>query len=240
VRSRWSKIASVRAAVRVGLTRVERGATGEPPRGVGAQGVQTSPRHLSSPLWVARELSPAAVPLVAMIVHRDLVSRFVRRRITALDLLAWQIDGEGNRWFLDPIFRGAYPADLLAGRAPRDPGPRRPRLCAARDLRHGERRRVRRRPRPRRPCARSRADRLPPVTHRHGLARDRRRRARAGVLRLEPAGQFEWQHGYSKRFGIVYVDYPTLERVPKDSFYWYRDFIASNPGVPHPSPVDTG
>src|SRR5207244_12352151 len=26
---------------------------------------------------------------------------------------AWQIDGEGNRWFLDPIFRGAYPADLL-------------------------------------------------------------------------------------------------------------------------------
>jgi hypothetical protein len=28
--------------------------------------------------------------------------------------------------------------------------------------------------------------------------------------------------------------------VPKDSFYWYRDFIASNPGVPHPSPVATG
>src|SRR5437773_1315363 len=26
---------------------------------------------------------------------------------------AWQVDGEGNRWFLDPIFRGAYPADLL-------------------------------------------------------------------------------------------------------------------------------
>src|SRR5439155_162418 len=24
-----------------------------------------------------------------------------------------EIDGEGNRWFLDPIFRGAYPADLL-------------------------------------------------------------------------------------------------------------------------------
>ena len=38
---------------------------------------------------------------------------------------------------------------------------------------------------------------------------------------------FEWAYGYSKRFGIVYVDYPTLERVPKDSFYWYRDFIAS-------------
>ena len=38
---------------------------------------------------------------------------------------------------------------------------------------------------------------------------------------------FEWSHGYSKRFGIVYVDYPTLERIPKSSFYWYRDFIAA-------------
>jgi beta-glucosidase len=37
---------------------------------------------------------------------------------------------------------------------------------------------------------------------------------------------FEWAHGYSRRFGIVYVDYPTQERVPKGSFFWYRDFIA--------------
>ena len=43
---------------------------------------------------------------------------------------------------------------------------------------------------------------------------------------------FEWAHGYSKRFGIVYIDYPKLERVPKDSFYWYRDFIASRRGAP--------
>ncbi|HEX6701845.1 MAG TPA: family 1 glycosylhydrolase, partial [Gaiellaceae bacterium] len=27
---------------------------------------------------------------------------------------AWEVDGEGNRWFLDPVFRGSYPADLLA------------------------------------------------------------------------------------------------------------------------------
>ena len=39
---------------------------------------------------------------------------------------------------------------------------------------------------------------------------------------------FEWAHGYWKRFGVVYVDYPTLERVPKDSFYWYRDLIAAH------------
>jgi beta-glucosidase len=38
---------------------------------------------------------------------------------------------------------------------------------------------------------------------------------------------FEWAFGYSKRFGLVYVDYSTLERVPKSSFYWYRDLIAA-------------
>jgi beta-glucosidase len=38
---------------------------------------------------------------------------------------------------------------------------------------------------------------------------------------------FEWSFGYWKRFGLVYVDYPTLERVPKDSFAWYRDLIAA-------------
>ena len=37
---------------------------------------------------------------------------------------------------------------------------------------------------------------------------------------------FEWAWGYWKRFGLIYIDYATLERVPKGSFYWYRDFIA--------------
>jgi beta-glucosidase len=41
---------------------------------------------------------------------------------------------------------------------------------------------------------------------------------------------FEWAFGYSRRFGIVYVDFDTLERVPKDSFTWYRDFIANGRG----------
>ena len=31
----------------------------------------------------------------------------------------------------------------------------------------------------------------------------------------------------AKRFGLVYVDFATLERVPKGSFYWYRDLIAA-------------
>ncbi|HYO40272.1 MAG TPA: beta-glucosidase [Nocardioidaceae bacterium] len=37
---------------------------------------------------------------------------------------------------------------------------------------------------------------------------------------------FEWAWGYSKRFGIVYVDYETQQRVPKQSAWWFRDVIA--------------
>ena len=37
---------------------------------------------------------------------------------------------------------------------------------------------------------------------------------------------FEWEHGYDKRFGIVRVDYSTQERIPKRSALWYRDHIA--------------
>ena len=36
---------------------------------------------------------------------------------------------------------------------------------------------------------------------------------------------FEWSLGYSKRFGLVYVDYETLHRIPKDSFEWYKTVI---------------
>jgi beta-glucosidase len=39
---------------------------------------------------------------------------------------------------------------------------------------------------------------------------------------------FEWAWGLSKRFGIVHVDYDTLERQPKHSALWYRDVIAAN------------
>jgi beta-glucosidase len=39
---------------------------------------------------------------------------------------------------------------------------------------------------------------------------------------------FEWEEGYSKRFGLIYVDYPTQRRLLKDSAYWYRQVIARN------------
>lgn len=39
---------------------------------------------------------------------------------------------------------------------------------------------------------------------------------------------FEWSFGLEKRFGLVYVDYRTQKRIPKDSFYWYKDVISSN------------
>jgi beta-glucosidase len=39
---------------------------------------------------------------------------------------------------------------------------------------------------------------------------------------------FEWAHGYSKRFGLVRVDFETLARNWKKSAYWYRDVIKNN------------
>ena len=39
---------------------------------------------------------------------------------------------------------------------------------------------------------------------------------------------FEWAHGFSMRFGLVFVDYPTAKRTPKDSYRWYRQVIAAN------------
>lgn len=39
---------------------------------------------------------------------------------------------------------------------------------------------------------------------------------------------FEWAHGYAKRFGIVRVDRDTLDRSWKDSAHWYRDVVAAN------------
>ncbi|MFB7714943.1 GH1 family beta-glucosidase [Streptomyces sp. NPDC056105] len=36
---------------------------------------------------------------------------------------------------------------------------------------------------------------------------------------------FEWAEGYARRFGLVHVDYATLERTPKASYHWLRDVL---------------
>ncbi|HEY0706528.1 MAG TPA: GH1 family beta-glucosidase [Polyangia bacterium] len=38
---------------------------------------------------------------------------------------------------------------------------------------------------------------------------------------------FEWADGYKQRFGLVFVDYPSGTRIPKDSYHWYKRVIAS-------------
>jgi beta-glucosidase len=48
-----------------------------------------------------------------------------------------------------------------------------------------------------------------------------------GYLVWSLLDNFEWGYGYSKRFGIVHVDYDTQERVVKDSGLWLRALIAA-------------
>ena len=43
---------------------------------------------------------------------------------------------------------------------------------------------------------------------------------------------FEWAYGYDRRFGVVRVDYDTLERTWKDSALWYREVVRTRTLVP--------
>ena len=49
-----------------------------------------------------------------------------------------------------------------------------------------------------------------------------------GYMAWSLLDNLEWSLGYSKRFGIVHVNYGTQERTPKDSARWYSRVIASN------------
>ena len=200
---------------------------------------------------------------------------------------AAELDGEQNRWFLDPLFRGAYPRDVLERLEPIAPPLRDGDLetiAAPLDFLgvnyysrtvverspDGGRREVRQ---PNaahtdmgweiapeslhRVLVRLRDDYAPPavaitengaafpdVPAGDGSVDDPERAAYlashveavscavedgvpvSGYFVWSLLDNFEWAFGYSKRFGIVYVDYATLERTPKSSFRWYRDLIA--------------
>jgi beta-glucosidase len=264
-----------------------------------ADAVAAAHHLLLSHGWAAEAIRRVA-PDAQVGITLNLASMYPASESPEDEAAAWQVDGEGNRWFLDPIFRGTYPADLLernelvaasvhdgdleAISAPLDflgvnnysrfvvsagtEGPRFERNADAQytdmgwevypDGLHQL-------------LVRVAGDYELPAIYvtengaafgdvrvHDGRVHDPERTAYieshiGAVARAIADGapvqgyfvwsmldNFEWAHGYSKRFGIVYVDYPTLERVPKDSFYWYRDFIASRPRVPRPSPIVTG
>ena len=211
---------------------------------------------------------------------------------------AWKIDGQANRWFLDPIFRGSYPADLLernelvapvlqdgdleAISTPIDflgvnnyfrfligAGADGPKMERNPDAEYTDMDWEVYPEGLRKLLVRLAKDYSPPAIyvtengaafpdirshdgHVHDLERTAYLDGHIGAVAQAIADgspvkgyfvwslldNFEWAEGYSKRFGIVYIDYPTLERVPKDSFYWYRDLIASRRDAPRPtSPI---
>ncbi len=49
-----------------------------------------------------------------------------------------------------------------------------------------------------------------------------------GYFQWSLLDNFEWSLGYQKRFGIIYVDYNSQQRLLKDSAHWYADVIHTN------------
>ena len=49
-----------------------------------------------------------------------------------------------------------------------------------------------------------------------------------GYLHWSLIDNLEWASGFSKRFGLIYVDMNTKKRVPRPSAYLYRDIVTSN------------
>ena len=46
-----------------------------------------------------------------------------------------------------------------------------------------------------------------------------------GYFQWALTDNFEWHSGYTERFGLIFIDYPTGRRIPKDSFHWYQKVI---------------
>ena len=248
--------------------------------------VATAHHLLLSHGWavdVIRALSPDAQVGITL----NLAQSYPLNETPEDEAAAWQVDGEANRWFLDPLFRGAYPPDLLQRNellapflqngdlrtisVPTDflgvnnyfrflvsAGSDGPRMESDTENQHtdmgwevypdGLRRllvRVARDYEPRAIYITENGAAFGDTRGHDGHVHDPERTAYLQSY-IDAVGQaigegapvkgyfvwslldnFEWSHGYSKRFGIVYIDYPTLERIPKDSFYWYRELIAS-------------
>jgi beta-glucosidase len=51
-----------------------------------------------------------------------------------------------------------------------------------------------------------------------------------GYIAWSLLDNFEWADGYSRRFGLVYVEYGTQTRIPKASAHWYQQLIAAQQG----------
>src|SRR5919109_1036483 len=62
--------------------------------------------------WAAEAIR-RAVPGAQVGITLNLAHSYPATDSPEDEAAAWRVDGEGNRWFLDPIFRGSYPADLL-------------------------------------------------------------------------------------------------------------------------------
>ncbi len=46
-----------------------------------------------------------------------------------------------------------------------------------------------------------------------------------GYFHWSLTDNFEWHSGYGERFGLIYIDYPTQRRIPKDSAAWFGNYV---------------
>ena len=195
------------------------------------------PRHLSR--GRARALRRLAPPVRDGDLAAIAVPARLRRASTTTRARIVRAGPDGET--VDVALREGRSSPTWAGRCTR---PRLVRVArpAAREyavsaaLRDRERRRIRRRPRPRRPRPRRRAGRVPARYTRRGRRRDRGGVPGARVLRLVAARQLRVGASATRSgSGSSTSTTPTLERVPKDSFAWYREAIARSRGVAVPA-----
>ncbi|MBO6513061.1 MAG: beta-glucosidase [Phycisphaerales bacterium] len=52
-----------------------------------------------------------------------------------------------------------------------------------------------------------------------------------GYFQWSILDNFEWAEGYALRFGLIYLDYTNMRRIPKESYFWYSKVIESNGSI---------